>query len=96
MSMLAFSSQAMPSRAQLSQKTTNAERIIREEYQHEVLGSRGMAESRKAGNRASKLAQSLGNLKPRTMRMLVDTGEVDVCGELFLGSLVYSVLRHHH
>ena len=80
----------------MSQQTTNAERIIREEYQPEVLGSRQMAESRKAEIRASVLDQSLRNWKPRNMRMLVDTGEVDVCGEIFLGSLVYSVLRYHH
>ena len=96
MSMLAFSTQAMPSRAQLSQKTTNEKRIIREEYQPEVLGSREIAESRKEEIRASALDQSLRSLKPRNMRMLVDTGEVDVCGEIFLGLLVYSVLRLHH
>ena len=82
MSMLASSIQAMPSRAQLSQKTANAGRIIREEYEPEVLRSREMAESRKAEIRASVLDQSLRNLKPRNMRTLVDTGEVDVrCGE---------------
>ena len=79
MSMLAFSTQAMLSRAQLSQKTTNAERIIRGEYQPEVLGSREIADSRKAEIRASVLDQSLRNLKPRNMRMLVDTGEVGEC-----------------
>ena len=94
MSMLAFSTQAMPSRAQ---KTTNAMRIIREEDQHEVLGFWEMAESpRKAEIRGSVLDQSLRNLKSRNMRMLVDTGEVDVCGEIFLGSLVYCVLRYRH
>ena len=96
MSMLAFSTQAMPSQAQLSQKTTNAERISRKEYQPEVLGLREMAESRKAEIHASVLDQSLRILKPRNMRMLVDTGEVDVCREMFLGLLVYSVLRYHH
>ena len=109
-SMLAFSAQAMPSRAQLSQKTMNAERFIREEYHSEVLGFREMAksrkaeilgfremaESRKAEIRASVQDESLKNLKPRTMRMLVDAGEVDVCNEMFLGSLVYSVPRYHH
>ena len=48
MSMLAFTTQAVPSRAQQSKKTTNAERNIREEYQLEVLGSGEMAESRNA------------------------------------------------
>ena len=86
MSMLAFSTKAMPSRAQLSQKTTNTERISREEYQPEVLGPREMAESRKAEIHASVLDQSLRILKPRNMRMLVETGKVDVCGEIFLGS----------
>ena len=79
----------------MSKKSTNAERIIREEYQPEVLGFREMAESRKAEIRGSVLDQSLRNLKPRNMRMLVDTGEVDVCCEIFLGSLVYSVLIYH-
>ena len=79
MSMLAFSTQAMPSRAHLSQKTTTAERILREEYQTEGLDSGEMAESRNAEIRASVLDQSLRNLKPRNMRVLVDTGEVDVC-----------------
>ena len=83
MSMLAFSTQAMPSRAQLSQKITNAERIIREEYQPEVLGSRQMAESRKAEIRASVLDQSLRNSKLRNLRMPVDTGEVDVYVKCF-------------
>ena len=96
MSILAFSTTAMPSRAQVSEKSTNAEGIFREEYQPEILGFREMAESRKAEIRASVLDQSLWNLKQRKMRMLVDTGEVDVCGEMFLGSLVYSVLRYHH
>ena len=65
----------MPSRAQLSPKTTNAERIIREEYQPEVLGSREMAKSRKAEILASSvLDHSLRNLKPRKMRMLANTG----------------------
>ena len=88
MSILAFSTQAMPPRAPLSPKFTKAERIIREEYQPEVLGSHEMAESRKAEIRARVLDQSLRNLKPRNMRMrmLVDTGEVDVCIEIFLGS----------
>ena len=86
MSMLASSIQAIPSRAQLSQKTTNTERISREEYQPEVLGPREMAESRKAEIHASVLDQSLRILKPRNMRMLVETGKVDVCGEIFLGS----------
>ena len=71
MSMLAFSTRAMPSQAQLSQKTTNAQRIIREEYQPEVLGSGEMAKSRKANNRVSVLDESHRNLKPRNMRMLV-------------------------
>ena len=86
MSMLAFSTKAMPSRAQLSQKTTNTERISREEYQPEVLGPREMAESRKAEIHASVLDQSLRILKPRNMRMLVETGKVDVFGEIFLVS----------
>lgn len=73
----------MPSRAQLSQKTTNAERISREEYQPEVFGFREMAESRNAEIRGSVLDQSLWNLRPRNMRMLVDTGEVDVRGDFF-------------
>ena len=88
MSMLALTTQAVPSRAQLSKKTTNAERIIREEYQLEVLGSREMAESRNAEIRACVLDQNHRNLKPRNMRMLVDTGEVDFCSEMFLGSSV--------
>ena len=86
----------MPSRAQLSLKITNTEHISREEYQPEVLGPREMAESRMAEIHASVLDQSLRILKPRNMRMLVDTGEVDVCGEMFFGLLVYSVLRYHH
>ena len=94
--MLAFTTQAVPSRAQLSKKTTNAERIIREEYQLEVLGSGEMAESRNAEIRASVLDQSHRNSKPRNMRMLVDTGEVDVCREMFVGSLVYFVMRYQH
>ena len=96
MSMLAFGSQVMPCRAQLSKKTTNAERFIREEYRPDVFVSREMAESRKAEIRVSVLDQSFWNLKPRNMRMLVETGEVDVCCEIFLGSLVSSVLRSHH
>ena len=67
----------MPSRAQLSLKITNTERISREEYQREVLGPREMAESRKAEIHASVLDQSLRILKPRNMRMLVETGKVD-------------------
>ena len=74
--MLAFSTRAMPSRAQLSQKAANVERNIREEYQPEVLGSREMAESRKAKISVSILDQSFRNLKPRNMRMLVDSGKV--------------------
>ena len=96
MSMLASSTQAMPSRAQLSKKTTNAERIYREEYEPVVLRSHEVAESRKAEIRASVLDQSFRNLKPRNTRMLEDSGEVDVCGEIFLGSFVHSVVRHHH
>ena len=94
--MLAFCSQVMPSRGQLSKKSTNAERFIREEYHPDVFLSREMAESRKAEIRASVLDQNLWNLKPRNMRMLVDTGEVDVCREMFVGSLVYFVMRYQH
>ena len=96
MSMLAFSCQAMPSRAQLSQKNTNVERIIGLDYQPEVLDSPGMAELRKAEIRASVLDQSHRNLKPRNMRMLEDSGEVDGRGEIFVSSLVYSGQRYHH
>ena len=96
MSMLASSTQAMPSQAQLSKKTTNAERMNREEYEPVVLRSHEVAESRKAEIRASVLDQSLRNLKPGNMRMLEDPGEVDICGEIFLGSFVHSVVRHHH
>ena len=85
----------MPSRAQLSLKITNTERISREEHQPEVLGPREMAESRKAEIHASVLDQSL-RILPRNMRMLEETGNVDACGEIFLGLSVYSVLRYHH
>ena len=87
------SSDALPSST--VSKITNAELIIRKEYQPEVLGSREMTESRRAEIRVSVTDQILRNLKPRNMRMLVDTGEVDVCCEIFLGSLVYSVLIYH-
>ena len=83
-------------RAQLFQKTTNVERIIHEEYQTEVLGFPEIAKSRKAEIRGSLLDQSLRNLNYLNMRMLVDTSEDDVSGEMFLGSFIYSILRYHH
>ena len=73
MSMLAISTQAMPSQAP---KTANAERIFREEFRPEVLGSHEMAESRKAKIRARVVDRSLGNLKPRNVQMLVNTVEI--------------------
>lgn len=69
MSMLAFSTLAMPSRARVSEKSTNAELIYREEHQSEIFGFREVADSRKTEILARELDESYYDY----------IGEVDVC-----------------